>query len=381
MSTQPLAGVRVLDLTRLLPGPLCTAHLARLGAEVIKIEDTGAGDYASAGVRQLVNAGKRSLRLDLKQADGLAVLHRLCADAHVLVESFRPGVMERLGAGYAALSALQPALVYCSITGYGQDGPWRDEPGHDLNYCAVSGVADQVGSASGPGLSNLPLADLMGGALSAAMGILAALHGAQRDGRGCHLDVAMADAVMAHAVLPLAGLIEQGRPPALGAGTLTGGLACYGLYRTQDDRHVAVGALEPKFWQVLCQRLQRPDWLTLQHAREPGAQERLRTELGQTFAARPLHHWTALFDGAQACVTPVLRLDEALEHRQLAGRAAVLRGPDGQWQLGSPVKFAGVPREPARPSPAPGGQTDEILTELGYTPAQIATLHRQGIVA
>lgn len=381
MNTHPLAGVRVLDLTRLLPGPLCTAHLARLGADVIKIEDTGAGDYASAGVRQLVNAGKRSLRLDLKQPAGLAVLQRLCTGAHVLVESFRPGVMDRLGAGHAALSALQPALVYCSITGYGQDGPWRDEPGHDLNYCAITGVADQVGGPSGPGLSNLPLADLMGGALSAAMGILAALHGAQRDGRGCHLDIAMADAVMAHAVLPLAGLIEHGQAPARGTGTLTGGLACYGIYRTRDDRHVAVGALEPKFWQALCLRLQRPDWIALQHDRRPDVQARLQAELADTFASQPLHHWATLFDAAQACVTPVLRLDEALAHPQLAGRAAVLRGEDGQWQLGSPVKLAGQPRQAAPPSPAPGAQTDAILAELGYRPTDIDALRHQGVVA
>src|SRR5688572_12612352 len=183
----PLAGVRVLDLTRLVPGPMCTMHLADLGADVVKVEDTGAGDAVPPQLRALVNRNKRGIRLDLKRAEGVDALLRLVRDADVLVEGFRPGVMQRLGLGYDAVSAINPRIVYCSVTGYGQDGPDRDRPGHDLNYCAEAGVADQMGSAGVPALSNVPIADLMGGALAAAMGILSALFDAARTGRGRHV--------------------------------------------------------------------------------------------------------------------------------------------------------------------------------------------------
>lgn len=377
----PLAGVRVLDLTRLLPGPLCTSHLARLGAEVIKIEDTGAGDYASPGVRRLTNAGKRSMRLNLKNAQGLAVLHRLCGTAQVLVEGFRPGVMARLGAGFSDVSVINPALVYCSITGYGQDGPYRDEPGHDINYGALTGVADQIGNAAGPALSNLPLADLMGGTLSSVMGILAALYDAQRSGQGRHVDMAMADAVLAHAVMPMAELLTHGAPAPAGTDVLTGGLACYGMYTTQDDRHVAVGALEDKFWHTVCTRLGHPEWATLHRSGDPALQATLRADLARVFASQPMQHWATLFEGAQACVSPVLRLHESLAHPHLVARGAAQRDAQGQWQLPSPVKFAGEPREVAGATPTAGEHTRQLLDEMGYGRDEIDALHSGGAVA
>src|SRR5688572_26660905 len=251
-SRAPLAGVRVLDLTRLLPGPMGTLHLADLGADVIKIEDLGAGDYATPAVRALVNRNKRAIRIDLKQPAGAQTLLRLARDADVLIEGFRPGVMERLGVGYEAVAAVNPRIVYCSLSGFGQTGPLRDQPGHDLNYGALTGVVDQIGTADSPALSNLPVADLLGGTMNAVMGILAALFDAARTGRGRHVDVAIADGVLAHAVLPLAALNQHGHVPPAGQGTLTGGLACYAVYRTADGRFVAVGALERKFWDALC---------------------------------------------------------------------------------------------------------------------------------
>lgn len=378
---QPLVGVRVLDLTRLLPGPLCTSHLARLGAEVIKIEDTGAGDYASPGVRQLTNAGKRSIRIDLKNPQGLAVLHKLCVTAHVLVEGFRPGVMARLGSDYKTLAAINPALVVCSITGYGQDGPYKNEPGHDINYGALTGVADQLGTTDGPALSNLPLADLMGGTLSSAMGILAALFDAQRSGQGRHVDIAMADALLAHAVMPMAALLQHGDTASTGDDVLTGRLACYGLYVTQDGRHVAVGALEDKFWHTVCERLGHPEWAKLHQSHDPLIQATLRADLARVFASQPLHYWTLLFEGTQSCVSPVLRLSEALVHPHLLARGAAMRDTQGQWQLPSPVKFEGEPRALAGPTAAPGEHTNELLTELGYATAEIDALLRTGAVA
>jgi crotonobetainyl-CoA:carnitine CoA-transferase CaiB-like acyl-CoA transferase len=229
----PLAGVRVLDLTRLLPGPMCTLHLADMGADVIKIEDTGAGDYAAPALRTLVQRNKRALRVDLKRPEGVAVLHSLARTADVLVEGFRPGVMERLGVGYEALAALNPKLVYCSITGYGQSGPYRDEPGHDLNYCALAGVSDQIGRAGdAPALSNVPVADLLGGSLTAAMGLLAALFDAQRTGRGRHVDISIADSTLAHAVVPMVSMLRDGATRRAGTDKLSGGLPCYGARTT-----------------------------------------------------------------------------------------------------------------------------------------------------
>ena len=356
----PLSGVRILDLTRLLPGPFATQQLADLGADVIKVEDTGAGDYANPAVRALVNRNKRAIRVDLKQAQGLATLLRLCRDADVLVEGFRPGVMQRLGAGYDAVTAVNPRIVYCSISGFGQTGPLARMPGHDINYTSLTGVADQVGNAEGPGLSNLPLADLLGGTMTAVKDILAALFAASRSGQGRHLDVAIADGVLSHAVLPLAALHEHGHVQPLGESTLTGALACYGFYRTADDRHIGVGALERKFWDALCQRLERPDLAPLHRTGNAATERQVREQLRAIFAARPLAHWAALFADGEACVTPVLRLDETLVHPHFQSR--------------------GFRADPAGAAPRPGEHTQEILQEAGYAADDVAALRATGAV-
>ena len=356
----PLAGVRVLDLTRLLPGPFATQQLADLGADVIKVEDTGAGDYANAGVRALVNRHKRAIRIDLKNPQGLATLLRLCRDADVLVEGFRPGVMERLGAGYGAVIAVNPRIVYCSISGFGQTGPLAQMPGHDINYTSLTGVADQIGNTHGPALSNLPLADLLGGSMTAVREILAALFGASRSGHGRHVDVSIADGVLAQAVLPLAALREHGQVARLGESTLTGALACYGFYPTADGRHVGVGALEHKFWDAMCERLERTDLAPLHRSGDAATEERVREELRAIFAARPLAHWTALFADSQACVTPVLRLDETLAHAHFRSRG-FSEDLDGH-------------------APQPGEHTQEILGAAGFDPGEIAALRATGAV-
>ena len=380
--TAPLAGVRVLDLTRLLPGPMCTLHLADLGADVIKIEDTGAGDYAAPALRSLVQRNKRAMKLDLKQADGVSVLHALAREADVLVESFRPGVMERLGVGYETLAALNPKLVYCSITGYGQSGPYRDEPGHDLNYCALSGVTDQIGRAGeAPALSNVPVADLLGGSLTAAMGLLAALFDAQRTGRGRHVDISIADSTLAHAVVPMVSMLKEGGTRPAGTDKLSGGLACYGLYRTSDGRHLAVGALERKFWDVFCQVLGRGDLKPHHLPANAEATEALRAELAEIIASQPLAHWQQRFEGTGCCVTPVLKLEEALDDPHFRARGMVVEPPDGgPPQLACPVKMSGYRFELRRTAPKPGQHSDEILAEAGYTINQRAALREQGVL-
>ena len=381
-TTAPLNGVRVLDLTRLLPGPMCTRHLADLGADVIKIEDTGAGDYAAPALRTQVQRNKRALRVDLKRPEGVAVLHALARTADVLVEGFRPGVTERLGVGYDTLAALNPKLVYCSITGYGQSGPYRDEPGHDLNYCALAGVSDQIGrEGDAPALSNLPVADLLGGSLTAAMGLLAALFDAQRTGRGRHVDIAIADSVLAHAVVPMMSVLKHGHAQPAGTDKLSGGLACYGLYRTRDGRHLAVGALERKFWDRFCEVLGRED-LKLRHLPPDAAgTPALRAELTELIGSHRLAYWQQRFEGTGCCVAPVLRLEEALDDPHFRARGMVVEPADGgPRQLACPVKMSGYTFELRRPAPRPGEHSDEILAEIGYGAEQREALRTQGTI-
>ena len=340
MTDLPLAGLRILDLTRLLPGPLATRHLLELGAEVLKIEgpaDQGQEDgartmwqtraEASAGTpgpffREL-NDGKQLRTIDLRSAAGRAELVELARGADALIEGFRPGVMDRLGLGHAALAEVNPRLVYAAITGYGQHGPWSQRAGHDINYMAMAGVLEQIaGPDGGPGLPNFQVADLLGGTQAAVAGVLAALLGAQRSGRGRFVDVSMTHEVWRHAVVLRTTLAATGGVPAPGRDLLSGGVPCYGVYRTADGRHLAFGALELKFWQRACDVVGRPQWRERHHALglAVGGSEAmaLRDELAAILASRPLAHWVPLFDAADCCVTPVLRADEARAHALFA---------------------------------------------------------------
>lgn len=384
-SGAPLRGVRVLDLTRLLPGPVCTLHLADLGAEVTKVEDTGAGDYAAESVRVLVNRNKRGIRIDLKQPAGRDALLRLAREADVLVESFRPGVMDKLGVGYADVAAVNPRIVYCSLTGYGQTGPWRDAPGHDMNYGGWTGVVDQMGvPGQPPALSNVPVADLLGGSLTAVMGILAALFDAGRAGLGRHVDIAIADGLLAHALLPLAAVNAQGATAPIGQGKLTGALPCYSLYATADGRHLAVAALERKFWDKFCEVIGRLDLQPLHLPANAAQSDYVRAELVRLIASRDLASWTRQLDGTDCCVTPLLKLEESLAQPQFAERAMVLpldaAASDKQHQFGCPVKMTGFDFSVRHPAPRPGEHTDALLQAAGYDPVEIAALRQQGAV-
>jgi alpha-methylacyl-CoA racemase len=381
----PLHGVRVLDLTRLLPGPMCTLHLGDLGADVIKVEDTGAGDYAAQAVRVLVNRNKRAICIDLKQPEGVAVLLRLCAQADVLVEGFRPGVMDRLGVGYEAVTRVNPRLVYCSLSGYGQSGPYRDAPGHDVNYSAYAGTADQMGSDPHTlALSNVPVADLLGGTMTAVMGILAALFDAARTGMGRHVDVAIADGLLAHAVIPLAALNAHGQTPPAGGDKLTGGLPCYALYATADQRFVAVGALEKKFWDSFCSLVGRDD---LQAHHRPTDQARtdwVRAELTALIGAQPLAYWVDKLRGSDCCVTPVLKLAETLANEQFIARGMVLPSHTAAGepfvQLACPVKMSGFEFAVRHPAPTQGQHTLDILRQAGYSLDEVQVLLGQGAI-
>lgn len=339
---RPLAGLRVLDLTRLLPGPLATLHLAELGAEVLKIEGaegTGQDDGTRAmGLTEAdraagrpglsfrrLNAGKQLRRIDLRSPAGRAELLELARSADALVEGFRPGVMARLGLGLDALHAVNPKLVVCAITGYGQSGPWADRAGHDINYIAVAGVLGQVASHDGElAVPNFQIGDLLGGTQAALSGLLAAMLGAQRSGRGRFVDISMAHEVRRHNVLAAITLEATGRVPVPARDLLSGGAPCYGVYGTSDGRHLALGALEPKFWQAFCEAVGQPGWARRHWAfgLVPGSPESmaLRDEVAGLLRGQTLAWWLARLDGPETCVTPVLHLDEVDRHPVFAGR-------------------------------------------------------------
>ncbi|GAB4476738.1 MAG: CaiB/BaiF CoA-transferase family protein [Burkholderiaceae bacterium] len=394
-SGAPLAGLRILDLTRLLPGPVATMHLADFGAEVIKIEDTGEGDYLrgfppqvtdAEGVRvnaifEAANRGKRSIRIDLKSETGRDILLRLADTADALIEGFRPGAMARLGLGWDVLHARNPKLVVCSLSGYGQTGPLAQAAGHDINYLATSGVLDQIRTQGRPAIPNLQLGDLLGGALAALSTLLIALLGAQRTGVGRYVDVAMTDGLLAHHFFPHAEL-DGGSTPVAERSLLTGGAPCYRVYETADGGALAVGALEPKFWQAFCDAIGLPE-LKRRHwslGEMPGSQEADATAqcVADRLRSQPLAHWTALFARIDACVTPVLTPAQALAQPQFSARGLVHRrgavthvGPLAQM-----TQHAFAPR----PAPHPGAHTRALLRELGFDEAAIASALASGAV-
>jgi crotonobetainyl-CoA:carnitine CoA-transferase CaiB-like acyl-CoA transferase len=394
-SQAPLAGLRILDLTRLLPGPAATMHLADFGADVIKIEDTDAGDYLRGFPPQLadadgarvnaifeaVNRGKRSIRIDLKSEAGRSVFFKLLDSADALIEGFRPGVMARLGLGWDVLHARKPSLVVCSLSGYGQSGPLAQVAGHDINYLATSGVLDQIRAQGRCAIPNLQIGDLLGGALSALAMLLVALLAAQRSGVGRYVDVAMTDGLLAHHFFAHAEH-DAGSTPAAEGSLLTGGAPCYRVYETADGAELAVGALEPKFWDAFCDAIDLPELKPNHWSRgeRPGSEAAGRTaqRVAARLRERPLPHWLSIFARVDACVAPVLKPAEALAHPQFVARERVHRrgaithvGPLAQM---TEHAFA------VRPAPAPGAHTRELLRELGFDDRAIAALVASGAV-
>jgi crotonobetainyl-CoA:carnitine CoA-transferase CaiB-like acyl-CoA transferase len=379
----PLAGVRILDLTRLLPGPMASLQLADLGAEVIKIEDEGAGDYArTMGLMRhetsayflAINRNKSFVTLNLKDAADHATFLAMVRAADGLIEGFRPGVMARLGLDYATLALLNPALVYCSITGYGQSGPLAKKAGHDINYAGYTGVLEQtVGPDGTPALWGLQIADLLGGAQSAVIGMLAGLIDARASGRGRMVDVSMTDAVFAHNVMGIAAVNALGHSVPPGSDLLTGGVPCYNVYATADGRHLAVGALEAKFWDALCELLARPDLKPAHWTRGQvvgGAEARaVQQELQSLFRTRPLAEWSALFAEHDCCVTPILRTEEALAHPLFQERGMVVESEDpieGRLRTAAPPIHFSEPFFEVRNRAKPAGADQEaVLERLG----------------
>jgi alpha-methylacyl-CoA racemase len=391
-----LAGIRVLDLSRLLPGGFCSLLLADFGAEVLKVEDTGLGDYvrwsppyhegaedsAKSALFLSLNRGKRSIRLNLKEEAGRVVLLKLAGEYDVVLESFRPGVMDRLGVGWEHLRQENPQLVYCAISGYGQDGPYTARSGHDMNYLGLNGLLGLTGDAHGPPVQSAgQIADLGGGGLMAAFGILAALREREVSGEGQLVDVSMFDGSLSWLAMVAAKYLCDGLVPGRGDNELAGRLICYRPYECRDG-WVTLGALEPKFWQEWCRGVGREDLIEKQFER-PGSNA--HAEVERIFLERTRNEWQEFASEHDCCLEPVLGLDETLDSELVRAREMVVQidqpGTDGVGLLGVPVKLSRTPGAPAGPGPALGEHTDEVLTALGYSPGELTSLREAGAVA
>jgi alpha-methylacyl-CoA racemase len=395
----PLADVRILDLTRLLPGGFCTLLLADLGADVIKVEDTGAGDYVRwappyyggdeqtpSGTRSAyflaLNRNKRSIRLDLKHERGRQALLKLVEGADVLVESFRPGVLDRLGVGYERLKEANPALVYCPITGYGQESPNRDRAGHDMNYLGLNGLLGLTGERDGPPIQSAgQIADLGGGGLMAALGILAALNEAKGSGEGQQVDVSMYDGAQSWLAMVAARYFAEEKVPHRGDLELAGSIICYRPYEAKDG-WVTCGALEQKFWASWCSGVGREDLIEHQFDR-PGSDA--WGDVAEIFRSRSREEWRAFNDEHDCCIEPVLDLDEALGSDLIREREMVVELEQPRIgtvrQLGVPVKLSRTAGGVHAPAPALGEHTRDLLAEAGYGDGEIASLIESGAAA
>jgi crotonobetainyl-CoA:carnitine CoA-transferase CaiB-like acyl-CoA transferase len=371
----------VLDLSRLLPGPYCSMVLADHGARVIAIEDRRF-EKGSLPVLKGVNRNKEHMALNLKSDRGRGIFFDLARRADVILEGFRPGVTGRLGVDYASVQAVNPRIVYCSLTGYGQTGPFRDRAGHDINFAGRGGALSLIGPADGPPtIPGVQLGDLSG-ALYAAIGILMALHERERTGEGQYIDVAMTDSVLS--LLPYAAGMYwmTGQPPKRGDSDWSHRYAYYNIYRTRDGKYLAMAPLEPQFWQAVCHWFRRPDFIPLQH--DLSRQGELIHFFRERFLEKDLAEWLAIFDEMDVCITEVAEVDAVLQGENAGEREMVvhLAEPDGTAHpfLGTPVKMGRTPGGVRTPPPAFGRDTTAILRELGYTDADIAALSHDGVI-
>ena len=376
-----LSRFRMLDLSRQLPGPFCSMLLADLGMDVLTVY--APTDPMGMGI-PLLGRNKRSLSLNPKAPEGREIFHRLARDADVVLEGGRPGGAAKLGVDWETLRRLNERLVYCSISGYGQDGPYRNRVGHDVNYLGFAGVIGTTGVAGGPpAIPGVQIADIGGGALMAAVGILTALLARDQTGRGQYVDISMMDGAVAWQVINAFNFLAQGAEPRWGETLLTGRHPCYALYETKDGRWVTVGALEPHFWRNLCQRLGLPEYAAEQFAEGEKRAEMFR-RVRAKFKERTQAEWVAELADLDICFGPVATLREALDDPQVRYRRMVVEQDDGRGNrrrtLGNPVKLSDTPPTLRTPPPSLGEHTESVLAGLGYSQADVAALRDRGVV-
>ena len=395
MTPHALAGIKVLDLTRLLPGAVATMMLGDFGAEALKIEEPGRGDpmrHAVAGDFEqgaadtyflATNRNKYSLTLNLKDPRGKAILLKLAQEADVLIEGFRPGVMARLGLSYEDLREVNPRLIYCALTGYGQAGPYAQRAGHDVNYLATASVLGLIGQRDGaPVMPGVQLADLAGGSLHAVIGILLALQARAHTGLGQFVDVSMLDASLSLLYLPLASYLASGQQPPRGNDGLSGKYACYQIYETSDERYLALGALEPKFWANACRVLGCEIYVTQQF--KVAAQAEMQAALRRQFKTKTADEWLTLFAEVDTSIARVNNLSEMIADPQLQARGMFVEVEHATRgvlkQLAPTVQLSATPGAVELPPPALGEHTQQVLQALGYDEAQIAELAKDGVI-
>jgi len=386
--TNALTGIRVLDLSRMLPGPYCSMMLADLGAEVIKVEEPIVGDPTrrsppiidgqSAPFAQ-VNRNKKSIAIDLKKSEGRDIFLKLASTADCVLEQFRPGVVDRLGINYATVAEVNPRIVYCSLTGFGQDGPHRERSGHDLNYLALSGVLGLTTDDRGkPVIPGVQVADLAGGMI-AGFAILAALLAREKTGRGQYVDVSMFDVMLSMLPIPAAHHFAGKTIPVGGKYVLSGAYPFYNVYQTSDGKFMTLGALEPKFWANFCKKIERDELIARQFDAGEN-RENLFEEVRNVFKSRTQSEWIELMREADCCCEPVLSMAEAFEHAQTRAREMIRQGPSITEQLGFSYKLSDTPPRETSRAPALGEHTAELLAEAGISKDEIIRLKEAGII-
>ena len=389
----PLSGVRIIDLTRLYPGPFGTQLLGDLGAEVIKVEDKNSPDYIrffpptfnKEGAGYIaVNRNKKSFVLDLRSEKGKELFFRLVEKSDAVVEQFRPGVLDKMGLGYDRAKAVNPAIIYCSITGFGQTGPYANIPGHDLNYMGLAGITDIIGPKKGdPVIPGIQVADVAGGGLMSVIGILSALIARGTTGKGQHVDISMFDGILPFMGMIFANYKAGGGLPDRGNTFLSGGLVCYSIYRTKDDRYMTMGALEFKFWKRFCELIERPEWTDKQFV-EGKENERLRGELSELFLTRTRDEWVDLFRGEESMCDAVLSIDEVEHDPHAIARKMIVEmdhPTEGKIKgIGVPIKFSRTEATDIAPPPILGQHNDEVLSLIGLSKDEIQELRADGII-
>jgi len=377
-----LDGIKVLDLSRLFPGPYCSMILADLGADVLRIEDRrfqGEGPGMPTVMRN-----KRHMTLNLKHPKGLEVFCRMAREADVLLEGFRPGVTDRLGIGYEQMKKLNERLIYCSVTGYGQDGPYKDMVGHDINYLSFGGVLGLTGEPGRkPVIPPIQVADMAAGGMYAAIGILAALFVRQATGKGQYIDISMMDGIVAMLPFPASLLWGLGKTPQRGDTLLSGRFPCYSVYETEGGEYISIGALEPRFWVELCKKLEREDFIPFQYD-EGEKRGEIFLFLERTFRGKTREEWMEILKDLDVCIGKVLHLDEAFKDPQVVHRRMVTEFNDpkkGKMALlSSPIKMAETPPDIRRAPAAFGEHTEEVLRELGFNADEIGQMKKEGVV-